>query len=168
MAKFRVGTMRKPLDPDDNRVPHCRRLYAEVVENPYLGPFFERYRRDLRLTNRREWTGDHNMRSLPSPLEAPPKPVNRSVRTGISSRDQRSGSRKSTALARGNGVLKALVHREVQAGLAAGETDPSDLTERVKVAAARAHIPYAGGEMDTLHATVSTALRMARRAEARR
>jgi hypothetical protein len=43
-------------------------------------------------------------------------------------------------------VLKAVVWSEVKAGLVSGETDPGDLLERVKVAAARARIDYASPE----------------------
>lgn len=43
-------------------------------------------------------------------------------------------------------VLKAVIWSEVQAGLNEGETDRSDLLERVKVAAARAHIDYASDQ----------------------
>jgi hypothetical protein len=172
MAKFRLGTAKKPLDRDDNRVAHCQRLYAELVENLYLGPFFDRYKSELKLRDRREWSGHHKISPLPRGLEAPSKPVNRSVRTGTEDQDQRSGTgnRKSTARARGiparrDDVLKALVLREVQAGLAEGETDHADLTERVKLAAARAHLAYDGLSAALLRHTITAATkRLARRA----
>ena len=94
MARFRVlgAQAKKALTKDDNRVSHCQRLYAEVVENSFLESFFDHYHNQLKLTNRRSANGDHNRKPLPSPFEAPSKPVNRSVRTEISSRDQRSGT----------------------------------------------------------------------------
>jgi hypothetical protein len=88
MARFRLGL--KPgdclVDGDrgDKRVMAVNRLYHGIDPNPFLGDFYDVNRRMLRLTKRREGAGlvvslteHHYMSPLPSPLEAPCKPVNR-------------------------------------------------------------------------------------------
>jgi hypothetical protein len=54
MAKFRLGLQRKsPLDRDDNRIKGCQNLYDKLADNPFLGVFFDRYAKEIRLTGRR-------------------------------------------------------------------------------------------------------------------
>lgn len=66
-------------------------------------------------------------------------------------------------------MLKALVFREVEAGIKAGDTTLADLTERVKVAVARAHVPYNDGRTrEFIHSTITTATKRIARAGARR
>jgi hypothetical protein len=113
MAKFRLGLLnRAALDADDKRTRGAQKLYEGLDDNPFLGPFFEKYRRTLHLKRLRSSTRYPNPSPLRSPLQAPSKPVKRSVRTGISDQravqsrgqDQGAGTeiriRKSTAASR--------------------------------------------------------------------
>lgn len=66
MAKYRLQLNLRPLDPHDNRVKHAQKKYAECRPNPFLGPFFDRYRKDLHLQKRRDFEGDR--KALGEPL----------------------------------------------------------------------------------------------------
>lgn len=95
MARFRLGLKAgQALNEDDNRTLAVNRIYHALDPNPFLGAYFDANRKLLKLTKRREPIGlvvtfsdVHQMLPLPSPLEAPYKPVTES---GI--RDQGSGS----------------------------------------------------------------------------
>ncbi len=77
MAKFRLGLHKKPIDRKDNRATAAQRLYEKLTPNPFLGPFFKRYRRDLHIPKARGYKGPAKLLGspLPSPFEAPSKPV---------------------------------------------------------------------------------------------
>lgn len=93
MARFRLGL--KPgevLEAEDNKVKAVNRIYQALDANPFLGSFFDINQRTLRLKKRREGIGlvvalpsHHQMSGLPSPLEAPCKPVTES---GIRNRNR--------------------------------------------------------------------------------
>lgn len=56
-AKFRLGIDRKPLQADDKRAIGARHLYEKAKDNPFLEPFFRRYRTDLHLSKARRFKG---------------------------------------------------------------------------------------------------------------
>lgn len=185
MAKFRLSLGKKPLDRDDKRAIGCQRLYDELVENPFLGRFFDRYHTDLKLKRRREDVGivdGPNDHPHGSPLQGASKGLGSQRSDQISrseiSRSVDQGIRKSTrARARGlpvenadaDHVLVALVHREVAAAVDEGDDlDPGNLHERVKVAAARAHLAYDGPRADVLRDALDVAHRRMMRVSVRR
>src|SRR5262245_36067404 len=43
-----------PFNGQDNRIKAAASWYRAMPDNPFLGPFFDRYRVDMRLVNRRE------------------------------------------------------------------------------------------------------------------
>lgn len=55
MARFQVAGRLKPAD---HRVRFVNDLYARLPDNPFLGPFFDRYAADLCLAGRRDGAGD--------------------------------------------------------------------------------------------------------------
>lgn len=76
-----MARIRMQLEPgealarDDNRVHAINKLYASLKPNPFLGPFFSRYAKDLKLTARSHVNQEAPSKGLPSPSEAPPKPL---------------------------------------------------------------------------------------------
>jgi hypothetical protein len=93
MARFRLGLKAgEALDPEDKRVVAINRIYQALEPNPFLSDFFDVNVKLLRLKKRRESFGvvvsidrPYQMSGLPSPLEAPSKPV---TETEIRNRDQ--------------------------------------------------------------------------------
>jgi len=63
MAAYQIGTQ---LKQSDNQVKGVHNEYANIPENPYLVPFYERYKDAFFLTKKR---------GNPSPLEPPSKPL---------------------------------------------------------------------------------------------
>jgi hypothetical protein len=59
MAKYQIAN---EIKASDNRCKGIQKDYDSLPENPFLGPFFDRYQKAFNLTNRR-------------PLEAPCKPL---------------------------------------------------------------------------------------------
>lgn len=96
MAKFRLSLQKKsPLDADDNRVKGAQNLYDRLSDNPFLGTFFDRYAKEIRLKHRREIVA---MTATPLYV-APSKPLQgpRSQVTDSRDQEQRSGTGKQTA-----------------------------------------------------------------------
>lgn len=54
------------LSENDKRVHHVRRLYRELPDNPFLGPFFEEYADALRLDEKR---GESDLDLIPTRIE---------------------------------------------------------------------------------------------------
>lgn len=98
MAKFRLNLQREPLKQKDNRTKGAQNLYDRLVDNPFLGDFFDRYAAEIHLTGRRSCC--HLVATpLQVALTSPSKPlVSQITESGI--RDQRSGTGKSTGAAR--------------------------------------------------------------------
>ena len=76
MAKYQVGS---DLKVNDNKVRGVRAAYADLPENPFLGPFFDRYAKDFHLETRREGKPlaspfQAPLEGLGSPLPEPPAP----------------------------------------------------------------------------------------------
>jgi hypothetical protein len=183
MAKFRLSLHLKPLKRDDNRVEHVHRLYRGMRPNPFLGPFFDRYAKELFLKERRDYTPDptpagHDDSRLLRGNEAPPegasqgaskapsKPVTDQIR---SEQIREQGSETETqdqnprADARRAPVdFRALVEARRHLSAAAHallEADPTlsdgDLAELVKVAAAKLGVTdYDGRNVETICAAV--------------
>lgn len=57
LAKYRLGLYKKPLPADDKRVIHAIGLYERAKDNPFLEPFYRRYRSDLHLPKLRRFRG---------------------------------------------------------------------------------------------------------------
>lgn len=99
MARIRVGlrTRDASLNADDNRVDGVNRLYQQVDDNPFLGAFYERYRKTLHLKKQR--TSEHHpyISPLERGYEGPSKPVQRS---GSDNRDQDQRSETDQGRAR--------------------------------------------------------------------
>ncbi len=55
MARIRLNLRGEPLKPDDNRRLGALKLYKNLPINPFLGPFFDRYARELALSDRRDY-----------------------------------------------------------------------------------------------------------------
>lgn len=73
MARFRLGIVGgSPLDRKDKKRIGAERLYESLAPNPFLGPFFDRYRQVLQLRHRRE---DSLRGGNDTPLHAPPQDV---------------------------------------------------------------------------------------------
>lgn len=99
MAKFRLGLQKKsPLDTDDKRVKGAQNLYDRLVDNPFLGDFFDRYGKEIRLKRRRDCGA---LVATPLPIapskgdegaSRPSKPDNR-IRDQV---QQRTGTGKPT------------------------------------------------------------------------
>src|SRR5262245_23622385 len=99
MARFRLGL--KPgqaLGADDNRVIAVNRLYQGLVENPWLGEFFDQNTKSLRLKRRRESVGlvvplvnNHYMSGLPRGYQGACKPVIRDQGSEIRGQKVRRG-----------------------------------------------------------------------------
>lgn len=99
MAKFRMHLYKKsPLDSNDLRVKGAQNFYDKLAPNPFLGAFFDRYAKEIRLKRRRD------IGALAStPLQvAPYKPLQgpRSQITDSDSGVQVPGTGKSTGAAR--------------------------------------------------------------------
>jgi hypothetical protein len=148
MAKFRLGLHNGPLKRDDNRARGALHLYQKLAPNPFLGPFFKRYRTDLHLPKARAYKG--TLKPIASPLEAPSKPVF-SIQYSESS-IQESGDQDPGKIQqldqeqradahRSHRVLVKLAH-EVLTELNGEIQPPSELMARLKDKAAQAHIPY--------------------------
>lgn len=82
MVRFRLGLKgTEPLKRDDNKAIGAQRLYASLPANPWLGPFFDRYHRQLHLKRRRDGPPADFGPETPttsggsSPLQAPSKPL---------------------------------------------------------------------------------------------
>lgn len=81
MAKFRLGLQKKsPLESSDNRIKAVQNLYDKLAENPFLSPFYDRYKKEVRLQGRRTCGFDAERPNI-SPLQrgsrTPWKPDNR-------------------------------------------------------------------------------------------
>ena len=87
MARFRVGLRpdRPALDPDDNKVAGVNKVYRLLAENPFLGPFFDRYQKILHLEKRRTGPTPHKMLALEGP--------NKGLMRGLKASKQISGTR---------------------------------------------------------------------------
>lgn len=57
LAKYRLGIYKTAIGPKDNRVKHALSLYERAKPNPFLEPFFRRYRRDLHIPKARRFEG---------------------------------------------------------------------------------------------------------------
>jgi hypothetical protein len=158
MATFRLSLKdREPLKPSDNRVAGAQRLYSSLPPNPWLGPFFDRYGKILRLRSRREGppqdigdSGDSlalrrgRKGASEGGFEASKQNQDQDQNTG-------SGSEKSSAAhaarSRLSGetpdenysVIEKLAHTAIQV---LGVSNVDDLDEDIKRRCAQAHIAY--------------------------
>jgi hypothetical protein len=156
MAKFRLGLDRKPLKKDDNRVTHAINLYDRAKPNPFLAPFFKRYREDLHLPKRRAFTGKWKPleRAFQGEGEGAPQsssstnyqdhladpPTNKQAERAEDQKPRAENARPSP------GLLKAIWH-EVYDESEAGTipyTDLSSLTEVAKTKCGGRGLEYSG------------------------
>lgn len=56
LAQHALMPTGKLIPQTDNRIKGLHRWYADVPDNPYLGPFFDYYRTTFYLPERREWS----------------------------------------------------------------------------------------------------------------
>lgn len=144
MARIRLAL--KPgdaLNPDDNRGKAVNRIYQALDPNPFLGEFFDVNRKLLGLKKRRESVGlvvdlvpDHQMSPLPSPLEAPCKPVTES---GIRNRDQDQERAAAKTPPDSLRVITKIAHEAIADS---GDSSLADLSDAVKSLCAMRDIPY--------------------------
>jgi hypothetical protein len=142
MAKYRLALHKGPIDRKDKRAEGAKRLYEKAAPNPFLVPFFKRYRTDLHLSKARVYKG--SWQPLTSPLSAPLKPEGAS-KPDISNQDQDHRDQESEDQQEGQDqredahrVLVRLAHDTLT-------EHPSDVVEQkedLKTRAARANIPY--------------------------
>jgi len=136
MARIRVGLPLKEsrLKADDNRVRFINSLYKGLEDNPFLQQFFHRYAKTLHLKGERTSQLHHHMSPLPSPLEAPPKPVQvQSTYVGTSTsedQDQTYGSGRSTAASRRKSQTPNTPKAEVVTDGAEGHRGAAALRDR--------------------------------------
>lgn len=57
LARYRMGFDRKPLSNADNRALGAAKLYRDAAPNPFLTPFFTKYRRNIPNLKRRTYQG---------------------------------------------------------------------------------------------------------------
>jgi len=144
MAKFRLQLQNGPIHRKDKRATAATRLFDRLDPNPFLLPFFKRYRADLHL-------------SKPRPFKGASKPVTGSV-TGSGSEIRDQGSDPTGEDPDPNGylipgsdqrlapqnfpVLERLAH-DVLAEVHEDDRPPtSELLARLKDKAAKARIAY--------------------------
>lgn len=153
MARIRLGLKAgDAMNPNDLKATATNRIYAALDPNPFLGEFFDTNRRTLCLKKRRESVGlvvdlgGHPHRSgLPSPSEAPSKPVTGS---GIRDQDQVQAaaaprSRPVDAVENPNdnvGVITKLAHEALD--LLGHRAVDGDVTEAIKCRCATLGIAY--------------------------
>jgi hypothetical protein len=147
MAKYRLGLHNGPLKADDNRCKGAIQLYAKLPDNPFLGPFFKRYRKDLHLSKGRTFPGPS--KPLGSPFRAPWKPDNSKQYSDPGPRDQIQGKQQldqeqcADAHASHLRVLVKLAHAVLDDISVDADAPPiSELCERLKDAAAQYGIRY--------------------------
>jgi hypothetical protein len=156
MARIRMGLRNRSdvLNPSDNRVDGINKLYQQVDDNPFLGAFFERYRKTLHLKKQRTCEHYPHISPLERGLEGASKPVNRSDNRD---QDQSTGTdqgrsaltRRETRTAPGaNGNTTSVLRKLVQ-DIQREHPDwqDSDVRDEAKTRAARAHIPYTGHQI---------------------
>jgi hypothetical protein len=154
MAKYRLNLQRKsPLDVDDNRVKGSQNLYDRLGDNPFLGPFFDRYAKEIRLKRRRDMGA-----CIATPLQVAPSKGLEGPRSQITdTRDQVQGSEKSTGAARrpveipmensvGTFALYCVIADEaLVTSLRDDQTDsPSNVSEIFTRLCAQRHLAYDG------------------------
>jgi len=156
MAKYRLNLQRKsPLESDDNRVKGVQNLYDRLADNPFLGAFFDRYAKEIRLKRRRDVGA-----LLATPLQVAPSKGLEAPRSQITdNRDQvqGSGTGKSTGAARrpveipvensvGTFALYCVIAEEaLQTSLRDDHTDHSgNVAEIFKTLCARRRLVYDG------------------------
>lgn len=152
MARIRLGLkVGAVLDPDDNRVTACNRLYQAVDANPFLGDFYDRNRKLLHLKKRREGSGlvvdpspVHHGSPLPRGLEGAYKPVT-DPGTGDQDQVQERARRLSPSPAPSGVEPNPRVIREL-VGHVLAQADPSEdfagLKELAKRACAKHRLVY--------------------------
>jgi hypothetical protein len=151
MAKFRLGLLKGPLDRKDKRAIGAARLYDKLPPNPFLGPFFKRYRTDLHLSKARVYRGAWER--LGSPFDGPPKPVIESGSdlsnqiTGdqgsVAGEDQQADQKPRADARDSHRVLLKFAH-EVLEQPDATTVDEGELCNRIKDKAAAGRIVYDG------------------------
>lgn len=105
LAKYRLGLYKTALDAKDNRVKHAHSLYDRAKPNPFLEPFYRRYRKDLHFSKPRRFDGISHIlgRDTEGPSEGLRSQITDSSDQRSLSRDQkqRSGTgREQKSLAR--------------------------------------------------------------------
>ena len=157
MARFRLNIEGdEPLSREDKRVIGAQRLYATLPSNKFLGAFYDRYGKVLRLKRRREAT----------PLDLAPSKESASGSEGASKGLERgfeasnrsesgTGTDQSTSSAAGAaprarvstttpasnvGVITRLAHEAID--LLGIKANGSDLAETIKTRCAQLHIAY--------------------------
>lgn len=158
MARYRLGlaTRTAVLAKNDKRLIHVDRIYKNVPDNPFLDPFYLRYRRALHLKTKR-LHGEAPSKPLASPFEASNRDQRSVTGTGTEDRSDRSGGFApdfSTGFSTGHNDPATeptphgnydVIEKLAYAVLRAIES-PSvpDATEALKVACASKHIAYDG------------------------
>lgn len=130
MCRYRLQLHdQKPLKEDDKRRIGAAKMFAAAKPNPFVRPFFDKYRTILRLDRPRQFKGEPI--PIRYPINSPTRSVVSSQEQKISQEDQehRASARASHA------VLVRLAHD-------AFTSHPDDAKEELKCLAARAGIPY--------------------------
>jgi hypothetical protein len=160
MATFRLSLKdRDPLKQNDNRVAGAQRLYSSLPPNPWLGPFYDRYGKILRLRSRREGP-PQDMGAIGKSLAlrrgqegASEEGFEASKQNQDQDQSTGSGSDKSSAAvaarSRPSGerpednysVIEKLAHTAIDI---LGLSDVGDLYEDTKRRCAEAHVAYNG------------------------
>jgi hypothetical protein len=169
MAKFRLGLYKGPISKKDNRAQGAIRLFERLLPNPFIRPFYQRYRDELHLPKPRPFKGDWERlgsplegasvegasKPLPSPFQAASKPVtdnsdqrslSRSQEDHQGDQDQRDAPRSLHDEARdAHRVLVRLAHDVLATGHA---SEPeSERANRLKDLASAQRIAYDGREI---------------------
>lgn len=163
MAKFRLGLYKGPIKKKDNRSDGAIKLFDRLIPNPFIQPFYRRYRTDLHLPKPKPFKGE--WKRLPGALEAPSreaagqglgspfegalKPDNRDQVTESRSQEDHQGDQDQRGAPRSfhddaresYRVLVRLAH-DVLTGLDATEQPDSELLARLKDLAGKNNIPY--------------------------
>ena len=90
MARIRMGLINRDecLKPDDNRSKHINKAYCSLPDNPFLAPFFRRYKKTFSIFLERK--SSLIRRNFPlSPMEGIPKGLRKGIPKPDQYRDQK-------------------------------------------------------------------------------
>lgn len=163
MARIRLQlAIGESLKDGDRRVTTVQRLYDRCLPNPFLGPFHEKYRKNLRLGKRRKFDGAWKplLASVHAPLHgasdgasyAPTSPVTGTVTeagTGIRGQEnhQEDQDPASLRVADVRRHLLAAGHSYIEAS---PFSDELDLREELKSTAARLGVTYSSSDLQPI------------------
>lgn len=144
LARFRLRLDGKPLEEKDKRLIGAQALYTKARSNPFLQPFYERYRRELRLKRPAAFKGE--WRQLGRGREGASEVLG-SQRSEI--RDQGSEAERAyqgdqdqrTDVRDAHAVLVKLCHAVLD-DIDAGTVPADETKDEVKARAAKAGIAY--------------------------